>query len=114
LQPDDLDRLTDLLDPESSVVPALGILAVGISERTATLLPSLRWPVGVIVAAHAPQGGTADVALLTGDVIHSVNGIPVTTVDALRALIGAVKPHDPIVLQVERNGQLTFLAFESD
>jgi serine protease Do len=113
-QPDELDRLTDLLDPESSVVPSLGILAVNISERTAALLPSLRWPIGVIVAAHAPQGGIADIVLLTGDVIHSVNGIPVTTVDALRALIGAVKPHDAVVLQVERNGQLSFLAFESD
>ena len=96
------------------MVPALGILAVEITERTASLLQSLRSPVGVIVAAHAPQGGTADVELLSGDVIHSVNGIPVTTVDALRALIGAVKPHDAVVLQVERNGQLTFLAFEAD
>jgi S1-C subfamily serine protease len=113
-KPDDLDQLTDLLDPESSVVPALGILAVDINEKTTSLVPSLRWPVGVIVAAHAPQGGSPDVALLSGDVIHSVNGIPVTTVDALRALIGAVKPHDAVVLQVERNGQLSFLAFEAD
>src|SRR5207245_9032900 len=75
----DLDRLTDLLDPETSTVPELGILGIAITEEIAPLLPALRAPAGVIVAAHAPQGGSADVVLLTGDVIHSVNGVRVAT-----------------------------------
>ena len=109
----DLDRLTDLLDPETSAVPELGILGIAITEEIAPLLPALRAPVGVIVAAHAPQGGAADVVLLTGDVIHSVNGVRVATLAALRALMAAVRAHNPIVLQIERNGQLQFLTFDA-
>jgi len=90
----DLDRLTDLLDPETSAVPELGILGIAITEEIAPLLPALRAPVGVIV----------------GDVIHSVNGVRVAT---LRALMAAVRAHNPIVLQIERNGQLQFLTFDA-
>jgi len=36
------------------------------------------------------------------------------TLASLRALLVAVKPHGPIVLQLERNGQLMYVAFESD
>jgi serine protease Do len=112
--PNDLGRLTDLIDPTASAVPDLGILGVGLTAEVAALLPSLRSPVGVVVAARAAQGGTADVTLLTGDVIHAVNGIPVTSLDALRALLGAAKSRSSIVLQIERNGQLTYLAYEAD
>ena len=72
--PNDVGRLTDLVDPAASAVPDLGILGVGLTAEVAALFPSLRSPVGVVVAARAPQGGTADVTLLTGDVIHAVNG----------------------------------------
>ena len=110
----DVDRLTDLLDPESSLVAPLGVLGIAVTDKVAPLLPSLRMAGGVIVAARAPSGGSADVALTTGDVIHSVNGIPVTTVESLRALIGAVRPHGAIVLQLERNGQLIYVGFDAD
>jgi hypothetical protein len=43
-----------------------------------------------------------------------VNGIPVASVDRLRAELDALKPHAPVVLQIERNGQFVFLAFELD
>jgi len=112
--PNDVGRLTDLIDPTASAVADLGILGVGLTAEVASLLPSLRSPVGVVVAARAPQGGTADVMLLTGDVIHAVNGIPVTSLEALRALLGAVKQRSSVVLQIERNGQLSYLAYEAD
>jgi serine protease Do len=113
-QPHAVDRLTDFLDPESSLIASLGVLGIAITDKVAVLLPSLRAPAGVIVAARAPEGGSADVTLLTGDVIHAVNGIPVMTLASLRALLVAVKPHSAIVLQLERNGQLMYVAFESD
>ena len=72
--PNDVGRLTDLVDPTASAVPDLGILGVGLTAEVAALLPSLRSPVGVVVAARAPQGGPADVTLLTGDVIHASTG----------------------------------------
>ena len=48
------------------------------------------------------------------DTIHAVNGIPVASVDRLRAALDALKPRAPVVLQIERNGQFVFLAFELD
>jgi serine protease Do len=113
-QPHAVDRLTDFLDPESSLIASLGVLGIAITDKVAALLPSLRAPTGVIVAARAPDSGSADVTLLTGDVIHAVNGIPVVTLASLRALLAAVTPHGAIVLQLERNGQLMYVAFESD
>jgi S1-C subfamily serine protease len=49
---------------------------------------------------------------MTADTIHGINGNAVTSVEALRAFVDALKPRSPIVLQIERNGQLIFLAFE--
>jgi serine protease Do len=110
----DVDRLTDLLDPESSLIAPLGVLGIAITDKIAPLLPSLRSLSGVIVAARAPDGDPADVPLMIGDVIHAVNGVPVMTLESLRALIGAVRPHHAIVLQLERNGQLIYVAFDAD
>ena len=39
---------------------------------------------------------------------------PVASVAELRDAAAAIAPHGPVVLQVERNGQIMFLAFELD
>jgi S1-C subfamily serine protease len=39
-----------------------------------------------------------------------VNRTPVRNLDALRLTIGALKPGDPLVLQVERDGELMYVA----
>src|SRR5262245_16718431 len=109
----DVDRLTDLLDPETSLISPLGVLGIAITDKIAPLLPSLRGQNGVIVAARAPENDS-DVPLITGDVIHAVNGIPVVTLESLRALLAAVRPHGAIVLQLERNGQLMYVTFDAD
>jgi serine protease Do len=109
----EVDRLTDLLDPESSLIASLGVLGIAITDKVAPLLPSLRAQAGVIVAARAPDSDS-DVPLITGDVIYTVNGVPVLTVESLRALLAAVRPHGAIVLQVERSGQLMYVAFNAD
>jgi serine protease Do len=109
----EVDRITDLVDPDSSLIASLGVLGITITDKIAPLLPSLRGQTGVIVAARAPDSD-ADVPLVTGDVIHAMNGVPVVTVESLRALVAAVRPHGAIVLQLERNGQLIYVAFDAD
>ncbi len=113
-RPADLHRLTDLLDPDTSAVPSLGILALEITPDIADWLPSLRATYGVIVAARVGPPPTVDVALSTGDVIHSVNGAAISTVGELRSRLEAVRPRSPIVLQIERNGQLSFVTFDAE
>jgi S1-C subfamily serine protease len=52
------------------------------------------------------------VSLSAGDVIHSVNGVLVSNLQELRAALDALNPHTSVVLQIEREGVLTFVAFE--
>jgi serine protease Do len=113
-----LDVLTDFstsTDPRRNLVPRLGILGVDLDQRLAKLLPGLRVPTGVIVAAtvagavDAREGGLA-----VGDVIYEVNRQRVLGLADLLAALDRPKPGDPIVLQLERRGELMYLAFSAD
>jgi serine protease Do len=111
---DDLDRLADSLDPVKDLVPQLGIIGVQINRRISAMVPDLRMASGVIVAGRTAFGATVDSGLETGDVIHALNGITIISLEVLSAGINQLKPGDPVVLQIERNGQLHYLAFEME
>jgi serine protease Do len=114
-RPHDLDRLADLVDPGKSLIAKLGILGVDVDDASGGLASTLRVPSGVMVAGRTKEGiDSADTGLTTGDTIHAVNGCPVTSVENLRTALEDVKPRTPVVLQIERNGQFIFLAFELD
>ena len=114
-RPHDLDRLADLVDPEKSLIAKLGILGLDVADVNADLASSLRVPSGVIVAGRTKEeADSADTGLMTADTIHGVNGNAVTSVEDLRAALDGLKARSPVVLQIERNGQFTFLAFELD
>jgi serine protease Do len=113
-QRNDMDRLADSLDPAKDLVPQLGILGVQIDRRISAMVPDLRMGSGVIVAARTAFGGGVDSGLETGDVIHALNGVTVISLEALGAAIQKLKPGDPVVLQIERDGRLQFLAFEME
>ena len=52
--------------------------------------------------------------LLAGDVIYSVNQEPVSGVERLREVLAQLKAGSPVVLQVERGGELRFLVIEPE
>ncbi len=112
---DDPFRFLDLVKPEDSTVAQLGIVGIAITKNLQKVLPETRKPYGVIVAArtgeseYSGQGG-----LKLGDVIYSVNGSPVATLDALRASLKGLRAADPLVLQVERDGKLMFLTLSEE
>jgi S1-C subfamily serine protease len=108
-RPHPLDELAELADPEKSSIPKLGIIGVDVADATAALLPGLRITSGVFVAARTEVSSGNEVPLVTGDVIHSVNGFAVRSVDGLRVLMDDVKTNSDLVLQIERNGQLLFV-----
>jgi serine protease Do len=108
--PHEMDQVSALADPEKSLVPQLGILAVEIDKNIASMIADLRDPYGIIVAARA-AGAAGEIPLTTGDVIRSFNGEPMTTLDRLRAALKALPPNAPIVLQIEREGKLQFVTF---
>jgi serine protease Do len=111
-RPDDPARFSDLVSPERNVVPRLGVLGLDVNEGVASMLGGLRLGHGVLVAARSADSPTADYQLETGDVIVSMNGTPVKALADLRSMIGRLPTRATILLQVERDGQLMFLALE--
>jgi len=105
------DSLADTVDRATNLVRPLSILGVELTVALAHSLPDLRIPSGVIVAARTLGSGTGEVPLQTGDVIHGVNGTTITSLDQLRQLLAKQNAGDPIVLQIERYGQLIYVSF---
>jgi S1-C subfamily serine protease len=56
----------------------------------------------------------SELALTSGDVVHAVNGAWVTTPAELREALARFETGDAVVLQVERKGELTYLAFDME
>jgi serine protease Do len=106
------DQLAQLADPAKNLVPSLGIIGIDISPQVADMVGDLRISSGVIVAARAAETSGLETPLQTGDVIHAVNGQSVTGLDDLRAKLKALDPSTPVVLQVERDERLLYVAQE--
>jgi serine protease Do len=107
-------RLEDLVTKEQTKVPQLGILGVTLDDNVALMLPTLRNRFGVVVAGKESHGAYDGEGPLPGDVIYSVNGVPVDSVDSLRLVLEDLKTADAIALQVERLGSLHYLVLESE
>ena len=109
---DSFEGVTASADPRDNLVPRLGILGVNLDQRIADMLPAQRVRTGVVVAStvadaiEAREGGLA-----AGDIIYAVNRKQVFGLTDLRAALDALKAGDPVVLQLERDGGLMFLAF---
>ena len=112
-QEHEVDRMLEIVDPAKDLVPKLGILGLEVNNEISKMFPDLRRGSGVIVVARAATAGP-DSGLQAGDVIHSINGITVISLDGLRAAVDKLKPEDPVALQIERQGRLSYLAFEME
>ncbi len=96
---------------KDDIVSELGILGSEIGDRK---LPSpVRSSTGVIVQGLVSTGNTGP-NLELGDIIRSVNGDSVSSVKSLRGRISNLKSGDAVVLQVEREGKLRYVAFEME
>ncbi|MGB7821878.1 MAG: trypsin-like peptidase domain-containing protein [Candidatus Sulfotelmatobacter sp.] len=113
-QRDTMDQLFDAADPEKSLISRLGILVTDISDELRNQIGTLRIASGVIVLGRAADLTTPETGLQTGDVIHSLNITPITSMDELRAAVQHLKVGDPVVLQVERSDGFTYLSFEME
>ena len=100
------------VNPENSLIPRLGVLAMDITGDLRSHLGSLRIPSGVIVVGRAADLILPDTGLQAGDMIHQLNGAPIDSVATLRTGLAALKRGDPVVLQVERDGGLLYVSFE--
>jgi len=113
-RPDDPQRFADMVTGPGNVVNRLGVVGVTINDELRKLLPDLRIPSGVIVAARTPASTLLGEGPEPGDVIHAVNTSPVTDIAGLKQVLRAIQSGDPIVLQIEREGGLSYLVMESE
>jgi S1-C subfamily serine protease len=112
---DHMDELLDTVNPENSLIPRLGVLAIDLTPDLRTRLGSaLRIPSGVVVVGRAVDLIMPDTGLLAADIIHQLNTTSIDSTDTLRSAVGALKIGDPVVLQVERDGGLLWVSFEME
>jgi serine protease Do len=111
---DELDSLADMVDPVKNVVTELGIVGLDISKPVIDLMPDLRRPAGVVVAARKANAPYSGPLLQTGDVIYEINRHVVGGVDALRAVLSGMKGGQSVVLLIERSGHLMYIPLELD
>jgi len=111
---DDPARFSSMVRPDTNLIPELGVLCLDMNRQIQAMLPPLRIEGGVVVAARAADAPHSDDGLIPGDVIHSMNGLPVRDLRALKSGLGRLGPADPVTFQVEREGRLRFVAFQLD
>jgi serine protease Do len=109
---DDPQRFADMVNPDDNLIAKLGILGIEINAKVSALLPELRHEYGIVVAARGSSPPYSGGTLEPGDVIYEINRTPAVTVKALRATLDAMKSGDDAVLQIERNGKLTYVTIE--
>jgi serine protease Do len=109
-----VDNLSDLINPRRDLINPLGIFTIDLKNSPVAPMLNLRSESGVLVAGLL--GGEPAVAadLSTGDVIRAVNGTPLNDSQQLRQILAGFKPGDAVVLEIERQSVLQYVAFEME
>jgi serine protease Do len=94
---------------KDNLVFRLGMYGTKLTPTVASTLGGLRGDSGVLVLALAGAGMAEQNALQPTDVIHAVNGKPVDSVESLRDSLAAIPDGAPLVLQIEREGMLSYI-----
>jgi serine protease Do len=113
-RPDRNRDFTNMVTPERNLVEEIGILGLDVDAQIAQMLGGLRINSGVVVAARSSDAPFWSMGVLPGDVIHAVNNKPVSTLKDLRSLLAGFKVYDPVVLHIERGGELHYVGFEKE
>ncbi len=95
-----------------NLIRRLEILAVTLKPSEAKLIGDTIYPHGVIIAARSSTLRISRDTLQAEDVIYSVNGKPVDSLDSLRTALEAVPHGAPLVLQIERDHALLYVPLE--
>ena len=101
-RPRDPSQILSAVTGDANLVAKLGLYGVDVDEKVTPLLPALRRLSGVVIASEAED-------LLAGDVIYSVNGANVSSVEQLNAALQRSKRGERVALQIERQGQLQYV-----
>jgi serine protease Do len=109
--PRDATSLLNPADTDQDLIPRLGALVLPLTPELAGQLGSQREPGGLLVVARTFSAATEEVNLKTGDILYYANKTKLDSVTVLKSFMAGLKSGDPVVLQIERDGLLTFLSF---
>jgi len=109
---DDPQRFADMVNLEDNLISKLGVLGLTIDEKIRNVLSPLRIPDGVLVAALGGSTSYFGDQPQPGDVIHALNGVRITSIESLESGLRQLKAGRSLVLQLERNGAMMFLALD--
>lgn len=109
----DPESILDPTQSASNIIPKLGIVGIQITDSVAQLIPPTRSPGGILVTALTAGGNASLFGLQPGDVLHVLNRTPLDSLETLRRLLAELKPGDPVVFSIERNGQMNYIAFDN-
>jgi serine protease Do len=111
--PQSVENLADLINPNTDLIAPLGVFVMDLKGQLSAAIQT-RSGTGVIVAGLI-NGEPATLAdLQVGDVIRSINGKPVSNTENLRQTLAAFKPGESVVLEVERQSVVQYVAFEME
>ncbi len=104
--------LADFIDPRNAM-EGLGVFMVDldVGGLRRPLLPA-RKSSGALVIARSPGLNVYTSELRPGDIVYEVNHYPVASVQQVRSLLQPMRPGQAVVLQIERAGELQYIAFE--
>jgi len=95
-----------------NLIPQFGIFITDMDKDLSAELGQARGKGGVLVTAALVETPALGENLVVGDIIYRMNREPVTSSEHLRDLLSGVQTGDPVAFQVERDGQLRFVATE--
>ena len=110
----ELDTLADAVDPAKNIVSELGIVGLDINKTVLELMPDLRRPAGVVIAARNANLPYSGPPLNVGDAIYAVNRRVVNSVAQLREILERIKSGQSAVLLLEREGRLIYVPIQLD
>ena len=108
---DDPARFADLVTREQHLVPKLGVLAITLTNALRGDLGLSTDDAGALAAARATEAA-GEYGIQPGDLIVAVNRTRVRSLDDLRGALAKLPARAACALQVLRQGQYFYLAFE--
>ena len=112
--PTGVENLTDLIDPQNSLVAQLGVFVLDLDKVPENTLPEMRSASGAIVVGKNESAPSLETDIEVGDVIQAVNETPVRSGKDLRTQLQRFRVGDAVVLRVERQGMYRFVSFEME
>jgi S1-C subfamily serine protease len=112
--PPRIENLSDLINPRKDLIASLGIFVIDLKHSLVGSMLNLRSENGVLVAGLLGGEPATAADLAAGDVIRAVNGKPLEDSQQLRQTLSGLKPGDAVVLEVERQSVLQYVAFEME